>query len=281
MGFRVCVVGLGLMGGSLAMALRGFREAEIVGADTDPAARRKALEAGAVQAAYGGAADAAAGAELVVFCVYAHHIPGLLKACGPVLAPGAVLSDICGVKTPLYRELEPLIPEGADYVGVHPMAGRERDGFDNADGALYQNTGFLITPLPRTQPSSVALMEELAAHIGAARVAVSSPAAHDAIIAYTSDLMHIAAAGLCADFHPDMTLAHTAGAFRDCTRIADINAAAWTELLLSNAGNTLRELDRYMNSLTQIRRALAERDEAALYALLGRAGRHKREMLTR
>jgi prephenate dehydrogenase len=124
-------------------------------------------------------------------------------------------------------------------------------------------------------------MRALAEHIGAARIAVSDPAAHDAVIAYTSDLMHIAAAGLCVDFHPDMTLAYAAGAFRDCTRIADINAAAWTELLLSNADNTLGMLDRYMASLAHIRRALAERDEAALCALLDRAGRNKREMLTR
>ncbi|MDR3206742.1 MAG: prephenate dehydrogenase/arogenate dehydrogenase family protein, partial [Oscillospiraceae bacterium] len=103
MGFKICVVGLGLMGGSLAMALRGFREAEIVGADSDPAVRQKA--AGAVGTVYADVAEAVRGAGLVIFCVYPHHIPGLLRACGGALSQEAVLSDICGVKTPLYEAI--------------------------------------------------------------------------------------------------------------------------------------------------------------------------------
>ena len=281
MSYRICVAGLGLMGGSLAFALKGFRDAEIVGLDSSPAVRAKALEAGAVVFATDEACQAVRGADLVVFCVYPRHIPALLSTCAPYLKPGAVLSDICGVKTGLYETIAPLIPEEVDYVGVHPMAGRERDGFENADPELYQGTGFLITPLPSTQPSAVSLMQELAAHIGASRVEVVAPRQHDAIIAYTSDLMHIAAAGLCMDYHSDMTRTYTAGAFRDCTRIADINAPGWCELLLANRDNTLAALDRYIDNLSRTRDALAHRDETTLSRLLEQAGANKREMLTR
>jgi prephenate dehydrogenase len=161
------------------------------------------------------------------------------------------------------------------------MAGKERDGIDNADPAIYRDTGLILCPMPGAKPESVDLMRALAAHIGATRLALCHCDRHDAIIAYTSDLMHIAAAGLCMDFHPDMRAAFTAGAFRDCTRIADINAAAWTELLLANASNTQATLDTYIKRLQSVRDALADRDEKTLFRLLEQAGRNKREMLQR
>ncbi|MCL2747186.1 MAG: prephenate dehydrogenase/arogenate dehydrogenase family protein [Oscillospiraceae bacterium] len=278
MPYRVCLVGLGLMGGSMAYALKGFRDCEIVGADSDPDVCTRVLRAGAVSRAYGDAAEAVSGASLVIFCVYPHHIPPLIRACASHFQQGAVVSDICGVKTGLYQTLAPLIPDTIDYVGAHPMAGRERDGFENACPTLYRGSGFLITPLPKSKPSGIALLRELADHIGAARIEVIDPAHHDRIIAYTSDLMHIAAAGLCLDFHPDMTLAYTAGAFRDCTRIADINPDAWRELLLANRDNTLEALDAYIEDLRRMRGAIARRDGATLAGLLAQAGDNKREM---
>jgi prephenate dehydrogenase len=93
--------------------------------------------------------------------------------------------------------------------------------------------------------------------------------------------MHISAAGLCLDFHPEMTLAHTAGAFRDCTRIADINADAWTELLSANKINVLNALDAYIGGLGAIRDAIAAGDKQSLRALLNKAGGNKRDLLTR
>ena len=281
MPYRIAVIGLGLMGGSLAYALKGFRGAEIVGADRDHLTRERAVSAGAVARAYANAAEAVKDASLVVFCIYPRHIPELMRACAPHFLPGAVVSDICGSKARLYEKLTPLLPENIDYVGIHPMAGKERDGFDNADPALFRNTGFLITPLPRTSPSGVELMRELASYIGASRIAVSPPEQHDEIIAYTSDLMHMAAAGLCADFQPGMSMAYTAGAFRDCTRIADINAGAWCELLFANRENALIELDRYMENLSWIREALVHHDHMSLTDLFEKAGRNKREMLKR
>jgi prephenate dehydrogenase len=269
------------MGASMAYALRGFREARLLGADTDELVCRRAEFAGAVHKATQDAGEVMAQADLLLFCVYAHHIPPLLSAHAAKLKPGALLGDICGVKTHLYQAMEPLLPGHVDYVGVHPMAGKERDGFDNADPLLYRNSGFIITPLPRSSTESISAMKEMAGYIGATRVSVVSPEEHDRIIAYTSDLMHIASAGLCMDFHPGMNVAFTAGAFRDCTRVADINAAAWTELLLDNRANTVERLDRYLASLQKVREALCQADTYALNCLLRQAGENKREMLQR
>lgn len=281
MGFTICIVGMGLMGASMAGALRGFRGARIVGADISAETRDKAARTGWFDAVAPSAEEGAAGADLVLFCVYARHIPALLKDCLPALKPGCVLADICGVKGPLYEEIIPMLPAGAVYVGLHPMAGRERDGIDNADPALYRNSSMLICPTGATTPAALRLAEELARHIGCARVRAVPCEEHDAIIAYTSDLMHLSAAGLCLDFPAEMDLSFTAGAYRDCTRVADINAAAWTELLMENRPHTLARLVRYIGDLGRLRDALQNRDEKALHALLQRAGDNKREMLRR
>ena len=280
-GYKIAIVGLGLMGGSLAFALRGFKDARIVGADTRPDVCGEAKRRGAVDEAYADAAPAMEGADLVIFCVYARHIPAIIESSRDVLRPGAVLADICGVKGGLYKELEGMLPAGTDYIGIHPMAGKERDGFENADPAIFKDTGFIICPLPSTRPQSIELMRELAGHIGATRACVSRADKHDEVIAYTSHLMHLAAAGLCLDYHGDVVPAFTGGAFRDCTRVANVNAEAWAGLLLDNRQNVLERLDIYMECLQKLRLCLAEGDEEGLRALLELAGGNKREMLSR
>ena len=277
----ICIIGLGLMGASLSQALHGFRQSHIVGVDNDADVRAKALERGFVHEAGADIAAAAQGADLLVFCVYARHIPSLLRRCLPVMKPGCVITDICGVKGALYREILPALPEGVDYIGIHPMAGKEKDGIDNASATLYQNSSMLICPTPSSSQAALALMKDMAHHIRCVRIEVVPYAEHDAIIAYTSELMHIASAMLCAHYHPGMNLAFTAGAYRDCTRIADINAEAWAELLLENRQNTLAALDTYIDDLQRFRAALLAQDEPEMIRLLAQAGNNKREMLRR
>ena len=281
MQFKICVVGMGLMGASLAQALRGFKDAHITGVDNNPAALRVALENNMVHQVSGTITEAAVDADLLIFCVYARHIPALLGQCLPLLKPGCIITDICGVKAPLYDQILPQLPNNIHHVGIHPMAGRERDGIENADPTLYQNTNMLICPTTASTQNAIRLMEDLAQHLGCARVRTISYKEHDAIIAYTSDLMHVASAGLCLHYPPQMDLTFTAGAYRDCTRVADINAEAWTELLLENSANTLSALDCYISDLQDMRRALQNKDDNTLAQLLTQAGNNKREMLKR
>lgn len=277
---NIAVIGLGLMGASLAGALHGFQEARIIGADKDETVCHEAEKSGLVERAWTDPGEAIKEADLVIFCVYARHIPEIISANIGLLKPGMIMADICGVKNQLYAKLKDIIPPFIDYIGLHPMAGKERDGFENADPAIYRNSGFIICPGSGTSEKAVEMMKSLAAHIGASRLAVVSPEQQDEIIAYTSSLMHISAAGLCLDYNPSMTSAFTAGAFRDCTRVADINAEAWTELLMDNRGYTLDSLEKYMASLELFRKALSEQDAASLHSLLAAAGDNKRKMLT-
>lgn len=277
---NIAVIGLGLMGASLAMALKGFRGSRITGADLREEVCAKAIEAEVVAEAWPAPREALKKADMVIWCLYDQHIPDIIRKNMDLMRPGLIMADICGVKSRLYAELQGLIPPEVTYVGLHPMAGKERDGYENADPDVYRNSGFIISPGQGAGEDTVRLMKEMAVHIGATRLAVVSPELQDEIIAYTSSLMHIASAGLCLDYHPEMTPAFTAGAFRDCTRVADINAHAWTELLMDNRLHAIDRLDQYIDNLSLFRRALDESDNQALFGLLKEAGDNKRKMLS-
>ena len=279
--YTIGIVGLGLMGASMAMALRGFRGARIIGTDLDAQVCARAPEDGTVDEAGTDTGDVIAQSDVLMFCVYARHIPGILEAHAARLKPGCLVSDICGVKGPLYEAMLPLLSEGVRQVGAHPMAGKERGGYGNADAGLYHGCGFLITPTARSTEEDIDFMRALAGHIGAARAQVVGPAAHDAAIAYTSHLTHIAAAGLCLHPPEGVSPVFMGGGFRDCTRIADIDAGAWTELLMDNRACAADALERYIADLQAMRDALRGEDREALRALLQAAGDNKRDMLRR
>ena len=279
--FKIAVIGLGIIGGSTAYALRGFRSGTVVGCDTNAETREMALSSGAVSETYENAGDAIENADLIVLATYPDGIVKTVAENKDRFKKGAVITDVCGVKTAISAEMAKALPDGVDYVGGHPMAGKEVDGFANASADMFEDCGFIITPIEGSRTESVELVREMAEYIGAARIAVAEPELHDSTIAYTSDLMHIAASALCLDFHENMSLAYTAGAFRDCTRIALINPQLWTELFMANAQNTVAEIDKFINSLSQLRDSIADGDEERLCGLLTRVRENKIEMQSR
>lgn len=275
----ICIIGIGLIGGSMALALRGFRDCTIIGVDVNKQSIGAALKAGAIHRAYDNPRDALPDADIVILCVYPHHIHDIVKENAQYFKKGAVVCDVCGTKEHLYGGMHQYIREDIDYIGVHPMAGKEVDGFQNAEGSLFENTGFIIIPLEETRDSSIALMEEMAGYMGATRLAQSTPQEHDAIIAYTSDLMHISAVALCAHYHPQMSSAYTAGSFRDCTRIANLNPDLWTELFLANATALVPAIDDFISAATEIRDAIATNNKDELFAFLQQTTKNKQDMM--
>lgn len=279
--FKIAVIGLGIIGGSMAYALHGFRNAKIAGCDTDSETLRLAAERGAVDEVYAESEMAIKDADLVIIATYPDSIVKIVKDNAERFKPGAVITDICGVKSRVSKEIEAVLQSGVYYVGSHPMAGKEVEGFTHAEAGLFKDCGFIITPSSASDKKSVRLIYEMAEYMGAGKIAVSTPYEHDEIIAYTSDLMHVAACGLCLDFNQKMNLAYTAGAFRDCTRIALINPKLWTELFMENPEQIVNELDRYMRSLESFRDAINNKDEKKLFSLLERVRENKLDILGR
>lgn len=277
---NVSVIGLGLIGGSMAYKLKS-QGIKVKGFDTNSDTLQKAIAKGAIDYVSTSTADAIENADLIIIATYPDSIVKIVKENKNRFKNGAVITDICGVKSRIAKEISNALPPTVSYVGSHPMAGKEVEGFDNAEPGLFEGCGFIVVPTEKSDDKSTRLVCDMAKKLGAARIAVNNPEEHDSIIAYTSDLMHIAASALCLDFNQNMNLAYTAGAFRDCTRIAMINPTLWTELLTENSKHTLTELDRYIDSLKRFRTALANDDEAELLNLFTQVRENKTEMLSR
>jgi len=279
--FKIAIIGLGIIGGSMAYALRGFKNAKISGCDINPETRQKALSKKAVDEVFDSPAPAICDADLIVLCLYPELITKIVSENASCFKKGAVITDICGVKTKLSQRMKEILPKDTTYVGGHPMAGKETDGFDSAMPELFRDCGFIITPTSDSTPDSIRLITQMAEHIGATRITYATPEEHDSIIAYTSDLMHISASALCLDYNKKMNLAYTAGAFRDCTRIANINPQLWSQLFLENRSFLLKELDSFITSVTKIRDAIKDENKEFLEQLLSQVTKNKLAMLAK
>lgn len=279
--FKIAIIGLGLIGGSMAYRLCGFNGGKVIGYDTNAAICKSAAERGAVADIAQNVGSAIDGADLVIIATYPDSVAKIVKQNSDKFKKGAVITDICGVKSRISKEICSAVTDGVFYVGSHPMAGKEVEGFDNAEPTLFDGCGFIIVPTEKSDDKSIELVSSMARHLGAARIAVNTPEEHDSIIAYTSDLMHISASALCLDFNENMNLAYTAGAFRDCTRIAMINPKLWTELFLENAEHIVTEIDRFSASLNKFRDAIANGRADRLFDLLSTVRANKTDILKR
>lgn len=279
--FKIAIIGLGLIGGSMAYRLCGFNGGKVIGYDTNAAICKSAAERGAVADIAQNVGSAIDGADLVIIATYPDSVAKIVEQNSDKFKKGAVITDICGVKSRISKEICSAVPDGVFYVGSHPMAGKEVEGFDNAEPTLFDGCGFIIVPTEKSDDKSIELVSSMARHLGAARIAVNTPEEHDSIIAYTSDLMHISASALCLDFNENMNLAYTAGAFRDCTRIAMINPKLWTELFLENAEHIVTEIDRFSASLNKFRDAIVNGRADRLFDLLSTVRANKTDILKR
>ncbi|WP_283609491.1 prephenate dehydrogenase [Faecalispora anaeroviscerum] len=272
---NIVIVGLGLIGGSLAKALSHNPRHRVMGIDRSPAVIRQALECGAISAE---ADDTALHcADVILLCCYPQACIDFVKEQGPLLS-GALVSDTCGVKGAICPELTALSRTfGFTFVGGHPMAGKEQNGFAASEAGLFSGASYLLIPCG-APPGAVALMERLARSVGAARTIVTTPEHHDEMIAFTSQIPHALACAyvmspLCPG-HPG----YSAGSYRDVSRVARINETLWSELFLENREPLTREIDTLLGHLTEIRNAVAQNDREALCELL-RRGREMKERL--
>jgi prephenate dehydrogenase len=281
---RVAVIGTGLVGGSLAAALRRLDEvAEVVGADVDEAGLALAVERGLVDRAAPSAAAAAEGADLVVLAVPVSAVEAVAKEVGGVLAPGAVLTDVASVKARLVPQMEEAVPPGVTVIGGHPMAGSHETGADHATAELFVGATYLLTPTATTDPEAYRRLHGLLARIGA-RVLAVDLARHDLLVAVVSHLPQLAATTLmnlaarrASREHAELLLL-AAGGFRDATRVAASNPDLWVDICAENREAIVAVLDDYRERIGALRSLLAVGDEASLRAELAAARTARRSL---
>ncbi len=260
---KISVIGLGLIGGSIVRRLRGFHDCTICAYNRSAESLELAMRDGVIDEGYQDAGDAMDGADLIILCLYPQLNIDVVRENVGRIKSGAVITDVSGVKQFLIDGLKDILPEDVDFVGAHPMAGREVGGYKSSTDTLFEKASFLITPTPENKPESVALIRELAEYIGCAHVVTTTPAEHDAVIAYTSQLMHVVAVALCDNPMIERSTYFSAGSLRDCTRIAKINEVMWSELFIENKTELVKRIAELIDSLQKISDAVenSERDE--------------------
>lgn len=265
---KILVVGLGLIGGSYAAALsrNGF---EVGAVDRDPDAIGYALEAGYIRhGSVTAEPDYIGGFDIVVFALYPSVLLDWVEKNARFFKKGALITDVTGVKSGIVFRVQELLPPGTEFVGAHPMAGREVSGVTNASPDLFCGANFIVTQTPANTEEAVRLCEDLGRELGAGTVSRLSPAEHDEMIGFLSQLTHCIAVALMSCKESRHLVDYTGDSFRDLTRIAKINENMWSELFLMNRDELLSQMDLFLEHFTILRNALERGDAETMKSMM-------------
>lgn len=265
----VAIVGVGLIGGSLGTALRQRKKATVLGVGRDTARLEEARRRGIIDRATIRLSAAAGDADLLVFCTPVDRIVEGVREAAAHARPGTLITDAGSVKGALCAPLTTGLPAGVEFLGSHPMAGSEKQGFEHADPDLFVNRLCLITPAAHTTVAARARLKQFWEAVGM-RTLEMSPAEHDVAVAEASHLPHLVAATLASTLRPEHRPVAATG-FRDTTRVASGDPGLWTAILLANADAVLESLERQTALAARFRDALRARDETTLHQLLSDA----------
>ncbi len=268
---RIAIIGLGLIGGSIARRLRGFHNCSVIAYNRSEEPLELAKKDGVIDEGFQDAGDAMENADLIILCLYPQLNVDMIRQNVHRIKAGAVVTDVSGVKQFMIDNLREILPDTVDFVGAHPMAGREVGGYQSSTDTLFNKASFLITPTPENKPESIALVRELAEHIGCRHVVTTTAAEHDAIIAYTSQLMHVVAVALCDNPMIERSTFFSAGSLRDCTRVAKINEVMWSELFIENKTELVKRIREMEASLEKMAVAAENEDRAGLEDIMRHA----------
>lgn len=274
---HIVIVGLGLIGGSMARALEGFPGYDRIGVDVSEPTLRYAVENGVVDRAEPDPVRALAEGDLVFLCMHPRGIVSFLEEHRDHFKPGAMVTDVCGIKGAIL-EAARVLPDTVSFVGGHPMAGLETSGIENSLPNMFHKAHYILTPNSQSSPEHIALMEQVARHVGCADVVKTTPEQHDAIIAYTSQMMHIIAVSVCDDENLFQYQGFEGDSFRGCTRVAALDVPLWTQLFSMNRQALCAALEHLEDHLRQYRQVIEAGDCDKLAEKLAYSAARKRKM---
>jgi len=280
----VAVIGLGLLGGSVGLAIAEYLpQVATTGYDVSPETRQRAAERGLVGQVYDNAADAVANADLVIFCVPVGAIADVAREMASTIPAKAIISDVGSSKAAVSQALSDALPNNV-VVPAHPVAGTERSGPDAGFPALFRHRWCILTPPQDTDPDAIAKVSAFWEALGA-KVELMDATHHDLVLAVTSHIPHLIAytiVGTASDLE-DVTrsevIKYSAGGFRDFTRIAASDPTMWRDVFLTNREAVLEMLGRFTEDLTALQRAIRREDGQALFDLFTRTRAIRRSII--
>lgn len=265
---NILIVGLGLLGGSYAKALtkKGYRVDAITRSrdsiDYALAEGMIAIGSNEVDPALVGNAD------LVIFALYPNTFVNWIREHQHLFKSGAIITDVTGVKSPVVSEIQAMLRPDVEFIAAHPMAGREVGGVRNSDDGIFRGANYVVTPSERNTPEAIELCQDLGRVLGFANISTLSPAEHDDIIAFVSQLTHCIAVALMTCQQTDNLQDYTGDSFRDLTRIARMNDEMWSELFLLNRDALLRQIELFSQELIRLKLLLLSGDREGLREMM-------------
>lgn len=261
---NILIVGLGLIGGSYAKALKrlGYHISAIDknSESIEYALKEKIIDEGSVSIDEG----IISSADAVIFALYPNVFKKWIYDNQKYFKPGVLITDVTGVKSCVVYDIQNILREDAEFIAAHPMAGREVYGVKNSDDAIFRGANYIVTPTNKNTKDAVEWCKTLGRILGFANISVLSPEEHDKIIGFVSQLTHVIAVSLMTCNDNTDLVSYTGDSFRDLTRIARINENMWSELFLLNKDVLLEQMDIFINEFKSIRNLLNTNDKEAL-----------------
>ena len=261
---KILIVGLGLIGGGYARALHktGFT---IYAIDNNPDSIKYALEQEIIDKGSSDIDKELIGdADIVIFALYPKIFKSWIADNQKYFKSGSYITDVTGVKGFIVRDIQAILRDDVEFIASHPMAGRELSGVENSDDSVFYGANYIIVPTEKNTREAIDICREIGLIMHFGRISVLSPEEHDEMIGFVSQLTHCIAISLMNCSDDDKLVDYVGDSFRDLTRIARINENMWTELFLLNKECLLREMDKFIDEISDLRDKLANDDSDAL-----------------
>lgn len=271
------VIGLGLIGGSMAKSIKYNTQNEVLGTDIDPVVLLKAKLLGAIDEEL--TEDRIGECDIVIVALYPEAAKQYIISHASVFRKGALVLDTCGVKQYVCEDMWKVADEnGFKFIGAHPMAGRHLSGFEYSLVNLFDDASMIVVPSKETDIGDLETLKKLFLDMGFSNIQFSSPEEHDRIIAFTSQLAHVVSNAYVKSPNAKVHAGFSAGSYKDLTRVAKLNETMWTELFLENGENLANEIDIIIDNLQQYSDAIKAGDADMLRELL-KVGRECKERI--
>ncbi|MBR6657934.1 MAG: prephenate dehydrogenase [Oscillospiraceae bacterium] len=265
---NILIVGLGLIGGSYAKALRklGFKISAITlnQQDIDYAIENGIIDEGFTEPL----PEVLEKAELIIFALYPKVFIDWIEKYQQYLKPGALLTDVTGVKSSVVYKIQEILRPDVEFIAAHPMAGKEVYGVQNSDPKIFHGANYIVTPTEKNTDSAIEDCLELGRLMGFNRDSVLTPEKHDEMIGFVSQLTHCIAVSLMNCYDGEKLQDYTGDSFRDLTRIARINDEMWSELFLMNKETLLEQMDKFLSEFGKLRETLENGDRETMREMM-------------
>lgn len=265
---KILIVGLGLIGGSYAQGLSeaGF---EVGAIDRKQTSIDFALEHGFIKHGRTGAdPDYIKDFDLLVFALYPHIFINWIKENQQYIKSGALLTDVTGVKSGLAEEIQSVLRPDLEFIGAHPMAGREVSGVENADSKIFVGANYIVTPTEKNSKEAIGVCKRLGKVLGFKMISELTPEKHDEMIGFLSQMTHCIAISLMVCKDAVEMAEYTGDSFRDLTRIAKINDEMWSELFLINKKELVAQMELFEKHFEKLKKSIEDGDRETMREMM-------------